>query len=154
MRRRDFVASLAGVLAGIAPARAQREGHRRRIGVLMGLVENDPQARKYLNAFREVLSGSGWKDQQNLLIDFRAATKPEIMQSLAFDLINLGAEIILTYTTPCTNAVHQATSTVPILFVAVSDPVGTGFVRSFSHPGETLPALRILSPRWVANGSS
>ena len=153
MRRRDFVASLAGVLAGIAPARAQREGHRRRIGVLMGLVENDPQARKYLNAFREVLSGSGWKDQQNLLIDFRAATKPEIMQSLAFDLINLGAEIILTYTTPCTNAVHQATSTVPILFVAVSDPVGTGFVRSFSHPGGNITGFTNFEPtmgsKWV-----
>src|SRR5882757_4445699 len=116
MRRRDFVTLLASVpVACILPAYAQQDSRRRRIGVLMGLVEGDPQARKYLSAFREVLGGLGWRDRQNLQIDVRAGTNPEAMRLLVADLINSGSEIVLAYTTPCTNALHQATSSVPIL---------------------------------------
>ena len=154
MRRRDFVTLLASVPAAcILPAHAQQDGRRRRIGVLMGLVEGDPQARKYLSAFREVLGGLGWRDRQNLQIDVRAATNPEAMRLLASDLINSGSEIVLAYTTPCTNAVHQATSSLPILFVAVSDPIGTGFVKSFSHPGGNITGFTNFEPtmgsKWV-----
>lgn len=155
MRRRDFVAFLANIpaAAGILPASAQQDGRRRRIGILMGLVKDDPQARKYLSAFREVLLASGWRDGQNLQIDFRAATDPEAMRSLASELISLGPEIVLTYTTPCTNAVHRATRSVAILFVAVSDPVGTGFVSSFSHPEGNVTGFTNFEPtmgsKWV-----
>ena len=154
MRRRDFVGLLASVpVACISPGRAQQSGRRRRIGVLMGLVESDPQARKYLSAFRGVLSGLGWRDEQNLQIDVRATTDPEAMRSLISDLIASGSEILLTYTTPCTNAAHQATSSVPILFVAVSDPIGTGFVKSFSHPGGNITGFTNFEPtigsKWV-----
>jgi putative ABC transport system substrate-binding protein len=146
MRRRDFVGLLASVPAArILPARGQN-GRRRRIGVLMGLVEGDPQARKYLSAFREVLGSLGWKDGQDVQIDVRAATNPEAMRSLISELLASGSEIVLTYTTPCTNAAHQATSSVPILFVAVSDPIGTGFVKSFSHPGGNITGFTNFEP--------
>jgi putative ABC transport system substrate-binding protein len=116
-------------------------------------VEGDPQARKYLSAFREVLGGLGWRDGQNIQVDVRAATDPDAMGSLASDLIASGSEIVLTYTTPCANAVHQATSSVPILFVAVSDPVGTGFVKSFSRPGGNITGFTNFEPtmgsKWV-----
>jgi putative tryptophan/tyrosine transport system substrate-binding protein len=76
-----------------------------------------------------------------------------VMRSLASDLMNLGPEVILTYTTPSTKAVHLATRSVPILFVAVSDPIGTGFVKSFSHPGGNVTGFTNFEPtmgsKWV-----
>ncbi len=75
------------------------------------------------------------------------------MRSLASKLIELGPAVVLTYTTPSTNAVHQATRSVPILFVAVSDPVGTGFVKSFSHPEGNITGFTNFEPtmgsKWV-----
>jgi putative ABC transport system substrate-binding protein len=119
----------------------------------MGLAESDPQAAKFLVAFREVLSASGWKDGQNLQIDFRAATDLEALRSRASELISLGPQLVLTYPTPATNAVHQATRTLPIVFVAVSDPIGTGFVDSFSHRGRNVTGFTNFEPtmgsKWV-----
>jgi putative ABC transport system substrate-binding protein len=117
------------------PAGAQQGGRLRRIGMLMGLVEGDPQASKYLSAFQESLGALGWRDGLNVQIDYRATADLEGMRSRAVELISLGPELIVTYTTPATNAVRQATRSVPILFVAVSDPIGTGFVESLSRPG-------------------
>ena len=152
MRRRDFVAFLASVAAGCIPARAQ-QGRKRRIGVLIGLAAGDPQGAKYLKAFQEALSASGWRDGQNLQIDVRAATDLEALQSRASELIGSGTELVLTYTTPATNAVHRATHSVPIVFVAVSDPIGTGFVESFSHPGGNVTGFTNFEPtmggKWV-----
>ena len=136
MRRRDFISFLGSTAAmWPLPARAQQGGRLRQIGMLMGLVEGDPQGRKYLSAFQESLRALGWRDGQNVQIDYRATADLEGMQSRAVELISLGPELVVTYTTPATNAVRQATGSVPILFVAVSDPIGTGFVESFSRPG-------------------
>jgi putative ABC transport system substrate-binding protein len=104
----------------------------------MGLVEGDPEAGKYLGAFREALRALGWSDGQNLQIDFRAAADVEGLRSRAADLISLGPELIVTYTTPATNAVRQQTHSVPILFVAA--------VISPDSP--------ISKPPWAASGSS
>jgi putative tryptophan/tyrosine transport system substrate-binding protein len=154
MRRRDFVALLASVPAACSlPARAQQSSRKARMGVLMGLLEGDPQAAKYLRAFQEALTASGWRDGQNLQIDFRAATGLEALRSHTSELINLGPELVLTYTTPATNAVYQATRTVPIVFVAVSDPIGTGLVESYSHPGRNVTGFTNFEPtmgsKWV-----
>jgi putative ABC transport system substrate-binding protein len=136
MRRRDFISFLASTAAmWPLPARAQQGGRLRRIGMLMGLVEGDPQGGKYLSAFQEALRPFGWRDGLNVQIDYRATADLEGMRSCAVELISLGPELIVTYTTPATNAVRQATRSVPVLFVAVSDPIGTGFVASFSRPG-------------------
>ena len=136
MRRRDFIV-IAGSAAAAWPlsSLAQQSGRARRIGVLMGLVEGSPEAAKYLSTFQEALRGLGWTGRQNVQIEFRAAAHLEGMRSHAIELVSLGPEVIVTYTTPATNAVRQATRSVPILFVAVSDPIGTGFVESFSRPG-------------------
>src|ERR1700690_2930587 len=147
MRRRDFLALRASVPgACILPARAQQGSRKRRIGVLMGLAEGDPQGTKYLRAFQEVLSASGLRDGQNLQIDVRAATDLKALQSHASELIGLGPELVLTYTTPATNAVHEATHSMPIIFVAVSDPIGTGFVESFPHPGRNVTGFTNFEP--------
>jgi putative ABC transport system substrate-binding protein len=147
MRRRDFVA-LLGTIHATWPlkARAQQGGRRRRVGVLMGLREGDPAAARYLSAFRDALRTSGWSNGLNLQLDHRAATDLEAMRSGALELLSLGPELIVTYTTPATNAVHQATREVPILFVAVSDPIATGFVQTFSHPGGNITGFTNFEP--------
>jgi putative ABC transport system substrate-binding protein len=135
MRRRDLIGLVGTVAANWAlPARAQ-QGHVRRIGMLMGIVEGDPEGRKYLSAFQDALRALGWGERQNVQIDYRAAADLEGVRSRALELISLGPELIVTYTTPATNAARQVARNVPILFVAVSDPIGTGFVESFSRPG-------------------
>jgi putative ABC transport system substrate-binding protein len=135
MRRRDLVTFLGVAATWALPSRAQQGGRVRRIGMLMGLVEGDPEGRKYLSAFQEALRALGWGDRQNVQIDYRAAADLEGVRSRALELISLGPELIVTYTTPATNAARQVTRSVPILFVAVSDPIGTGFVESLSRPG-------------------
>jgi putative ABC transport system substrate-binding protein len=112
----------------------------------MGLREGDPAAARYLGAFQDALGTFGWSNGQNLQIDHRAATDLEGLRSRALELLSLGPELILTYTTPATNAVHQATRDVPILFVAVSDPIATGFVQSFSHPGGNITGFTNFEP--------
>jgi putative ABC transport system substrate-binding protein len=136
MRRRDFIGFLGSSVAmWPLAARAQQGSRPRRIGMLMGLVEGDPQASKYSGAFRESLGALGWRDGVNVQIDYRATADVDGMRSRAVELISLGPELIVTYTTPATDAARRATPSVPILFVAVSDPIGTGFVESFSRPG-------------------
>jgi putative tryptophan/tyrosine transport system substrate-binding protein len=154
MRRRDLLAIFASVPAArIFPARAQQASRKRRIAILMGLREGDAEAARYLKAFQEALSALGWTAGQNLQIDFRAATDLESLGSRASELISLGPELVLTYTTPATNAARQATRSVPILFVAVSDPIGTGFVESISHPGRNITGFTNFEPtmgsKWV-----
>jgi putative ABC transport system substrate-binding protein len=136
MRRRSFIALFGGAAASWPlTARPQQAYRIRRIGVLIGLAEGDPETRKYLIAFREALRVLGWRDGQNVQIDYRTAADLENLRSHAVELISHGPEIIVTYTTPATNAVRQMTLSLPIVFVAVSDPIGTGFVKSFPRPG-------------------
>src|SRR2546421_11866950 len=134
MRRRDFIV-IAGSAAATWPLSSLAQQGGRRIGVLLGLVEGSPEAAKYLSTFQEALRALGWTGRQNVQIEYRAAAELEGMRSHAIELVSLSPELIVTYTTPATNAVRQATHSVPILFVAVSDPIGTGFVESFSRPG-------------------
>ena len=121
--------------------------------MLMGVPESDPEGGKYLRVFQEALRALGWRDRQNVQIDYRAAADLEGLRSRALELIGLGPEFIVTYTTPATNAVRQVTRSVPILFVAVSDPIGTGFVESFSRPGGNITGFTnfeaTMGGKWV-----
>ena len=154
MRRRDLITILGSIAAAWPlPARAQPFGRTRRIGVLMGVAEDDPEGGKYLRVFQEALRALGWRDGQDVHIDYRAAADLEGMRSRAAELLGLGPELVVTYTTPATNAVRQETRNVPILFVAVSDPIGTGFVESFPRPGGNITGFTNFEPtmgsKWV-----
>jgi putative ABC transport system substrate-binding protein len=121
--------------------------------MLMGVPESDLEGGKYLSVFQEALRALGWRERQNVQIDYRAAADLEGMRSRALELIGSGPELIVTYTTPATNAVRQVTRTVPIRFVAVSDPIGTGFVESFSRPGGNITGFTnfeaTMGGKWV-----
>src|SRR4051794_11545999 len=112
MRRRQFIGMVLSTAASWPlPLGAQQGGAAvKRIGVLVGMADGDPDARKYLEVFRGALQAFGWRDGQNIQVDFRSATDVEIMRSRAADLASLRPELILTYTTPATNAVRQLAS--------------------------------------------
>src|SRR5215469_16937325 len=135
MRRRDFITLLGGVATWPNAARAQQTAMHR-VGVLMGYGEADSEAKELLSEFTKGLADRGWIDGRNVRIDVRwAAGNVERMQTLAKELVDLQPEVILANTTPVTAALQRATSTFPIVFVIVADPVGSGFVATLPRPG-------------------
>ena len=140
MKRREFISLLGGAAAAWPVVAQAQQGERvRRIGVLMGYRENDPVARTSLAAFMEGLASLGWRDGQNLRIDFRwAGGDVARMNGLAKELVELRPDMIFANTTPVTAAVKRETRTIPIVFAIVSDPVGAGFVESLPRPGGNL----------------
>jgi len=135
VKRREFIAGLGSAAAWQLAARAQQGNRVRRIGVLIGFSENDPEAKAYLSGFRQGLAELGWTDG-NLWMDVRwAAANADQMRSFAKELVNLQPDVILANTTPVTAALQRETRTIPIVFAAVADPVGAGFVASLPHPG-------------------
>lgn len=143
--------SLAALVLGLfAPfaAGAQETGQMRRIGVLMGLAESDPRARARLAAFRNGLQALGWTEGRNIRIDIRWATTSDApsMQRFAKEIVALQPDVILSHNTPTTTALLQHTRTIPIVFVVVSDPVGSGFVASFPGPGGNVTGFTNIEP--------
>jgi putative tryptophan/tyrosine transport system substrate-binding protein len=137
--RRQFISALGGTaVAWSLVARAQQDNRMRRIGVLMGSAENDPEARAYLSGFRQGLSELGWTDGRNQRVDVRWAVDVDRIRTFAKELVDLQPDVILTFTTPVTAALQRQTRTIPIVFVAVADPVGAGIVASLSRPGGNL----------------
>jgi len=134
MRRRKFIAGLASttVVWSVA-ARAQQPERARRIGVLA--PADDQETRTRLTTFRQALQGLGWTDGRNVHIETRSAGNAADTRKYAVELAALAPDVILTIGGSGLPAVLQATQTVPIVFVLVPDPVGSGFVHSLSQPG-------------------
>jgi len=135
MRRRNFIALLGGAAAAwpIA-ARAQQSAGMRRIGVLIGLAEDDPDAQARLSAFRQGLDRLGWSEGGNVRLDYRFAPAGAQAQALAKELVALQPDVILAQTTPVVAALQRETRTIPIVFVGVADALGSGLVTSFARP--------------------
>jgi putative tryptophan/tyrosine transport system substrate-binding protein len=142
--RRKFLATLGGVAAAWPlAARAQLTDRVRRVGVLMGFGENDPEAKAFLSAFTKGLAELGWSGR-NVRIDVRwAAGDLDRMQKFAKELVDLESEVILTQLTPVTAAVRRETRAIPIIFVMVVDPVREGFVASVPRPGGNLTGFML-----------
>jgi putative ABC transport system substrate-binding protein len=108
----------------------------RRIGVLMGDAETDPEGQRRIAAFRQGLVALGWSEDHNIRFDYRwAAGDAGQFRKYGSELVALEHDVILANTATAVTALQQASRTVPIVFVGVSDPVGTGFVESLSRPG-------------------
>jgi putative ABC transport system substrate-binding protein len=136
VRRREFIILLGGVaVAWPLTAHTQQPDRVRRVGVLMAHAESDPQYQANVALFREGLQKLGWVDGQNIRIEVRwAGFDVEAMRRYAKELIALQPDLILSNDTPTTATLLQQTRTIPIVFVTVSDPVGSGFVASFARP--------------------
>src|SRR6476620_7957177 len=128
MRRREFITIVGGAAAWLlAAARAQQRDRLRRIGLLMTIAEKEPEAQARLSAFRAGLREKGWIEGRNIQIEYRfAAGEPERARAAAGDLVKLAPDVILANGRAILAALKQATTTIPIVFVLVPDPVGDG----------------------------
>jgi putative tryptophan/tyrosine transport system substrate-binding protein len=137
VKRREFITLLGGgAAAWPLAARAQQPERTRCIGVLMLGGEPDPDQQGRVGAFRVELAKMGWIEGQNIQIDSQfAATDSERIRSHATDFITRNLDAILANGTPILEALQKRTSTIPIVFVGVSDPLSAGFVPSLARPG-------------------
>jgi ABC-type uncharacterized transport system substrate-binding protein len=150
IERRKFLATLLGGAAAVWPlaTRAQQAERVRRIGVLIGYAESDSDARAWYAAFREELQKLGWVDGRNIRFDIRWATPDdaEARQRFAKELVALQPDLILSAVTPTTAALLQQTRTIPIVFVIVADPIGSGFAASLARPGGNVTGFIFTEP--------
>jgi putative tryptophan/tyrosine transport system substrate-binding protein len=137
VRRREFITLLGGTAAAWPlAARAQQAERMRRVGVLIGQAANDPDAQANMIAFVQGMQQLGWTDGSNVRLDLRwAAGNPADLRKYAAELLALAPEAILASGATAAGSLLQASSTVPIVFAIVPDPVGAGFVDSLSRPG-------------------
>src|ERR1700730_7879666 len=148
MRRRDFIAGVAGATAWPLAARAQQTDRMRRIGVLMGgYVSADPEGQANLAAFLNTLQGLGWTAGRNVRIEVRwMGDDVERLKTYAAELVALAPEVIFCSTTPVVAEISRLTRTIPIVFAQVSDPVVVGFVTSIARPGGNITGFSIYEP--------
>jgi ABC-type uncharacterized transport system substrate-binding protein len=155
MRRREFITLLSGAtVAWPFSARAQQPERVRRIGVLSALTETDPESVARRAAFEQALKALNWTNGGNLRIDYRwAANDAERVRKLAAEIITLEPDVILTSGSIVVTPMMQATPTIPIVFVQVIDPVGSGFVKSLARPGGNITGFTqfeySLAAKWV-----
>jgi putative ABC transport system substrate-binding protein len=137
MRRRDFISLLGGTAAAWPLAAQAQQGERvRRVGVLTNLAADDAEGQVRNTAFAQALAQLGWAVGQNLQIEHRwAAGDADRIRSYAAELVALTPDVILTTGAAGVAPLLQATRTVPVVFVLVPDPVGSGFVASLARPG-------------------
>ena len=143
--RRELITLLGGALADQAiSAKAQEAVRVRIVGVLMGFA-NDAEAKARVEAFEKGLEIEGWSLGQNLRIEYGYAEGDSArVQTLAKELVELKPDCVLGQSTPVTDALMQATRTIPIVFVAVTDPIGSGFVASMARPGSNITGFTVL----------
>jgi len=134
-------------------ARAQQSGPVRRIGILMGGTNGDSQSVTGLAAFMNALKALGWTDGHNIKIDLRwGEANVERLKDLAKELVGLQPDLLVAQTTQPTAALQRETKTIPIVFLIVSDPVGSGFVASLPRPGGNITGfinIESLGGKWI-----
>jgi putative ABC transport system substrate-binding protein len=135
MRRREFLVLVGGVAAWSRVASGQQPERMRRIGVLMGNA-SDPGGRSEVAAFKQGLQALGWIEGRNVQIELAwSGSELDRIQASAKELVALQCEVILGRSTPVVAALLKETRTIPIVFVSVVDPVGSGFTASLARPG-------------------
>jgi putative tryptophan/tyrosine transport system substrate-binding protein len=154
MRRREFIALLGGAAAWPVMAGAQQAERMRRIGVLMNITADDPDARANNAAFLQVLQQLGWVDGRNVRIDTRWASGDAAnLRNYAAELAATAPDVIFASGTAAMAALSHVTRTVPIVFNVVADPVGAGYVESLARPGGNATGFMefeySLSAKWV-----
>jgi putative ABC transport system substrate-binding protein len=139
MNRRDLITLIGGAAVWPVAARAQQAGGVKRVGVLMNAAATEAEQQSYLAAFIQGLRQLGWTEGQNLRLDVRwNPGEADLARIYSAQLIGLMPDVILVDSTINVTMIQQATSTVPVVFVRVSDPVAQGFVASVTQPGGNL----------------
>jgi putative ABC transport system substrate-binding protein len=142
VRRREFIMLMGGAAVWPEAARPQQSERVRRVGILLHGVQTDPLWQKRIAAFREELEALGWLENRNVHIEVQySASNYESVPGLAREIVALNPDVIFTNTTPAIKALQRETSTIPLIFVEVSDPVGAGVVASLARPGGNISGL-------------
>jgi putative ABC transport system substrate-binding protein len=155
VRRRDVIRVIGGsAVAWPLLARGQQSEHVWRIGVLMNRTADDPDGQARLNAFLQGLHQLGWIDGRNVRIDVRwGEDKIDRERKYAAELVALAPDIVMASGSPSVAALQHVSRTLPIVFVAIVDPVGAGFVDSLARPGGNVTGFMIyeysLSGKWL-----
>ena len=143
--RRSFIALLGVAAMRPVPSLAQQHGRVRLIGFLMGLA-NDAEAQTRIKAFEQGLEKAGWTIGRDVKIVYRFAAGDDTrMRTLAKELVELKPDLIVGHSTPVVAELVKATRTIPIVFVVVADPVGSGFVASIPRPGGNVTGFTSLA---------
>jgi hypothetical protein len=153
VKRREFIAGLGGAAAWPVVARAQ-QSPMRRIAVLMNLVADDPEIQARLAPFLQGLQEVGWTVGRNVRIDYRwGAGDPDRIRRFAAELVALAPDVVLASGGTIVAPLQQVSRTVPIVFVNVTDPVGSGFVASLGRPGGNATGFTLfeysISGKWL-----
>jgi putative ABC transport system substrate-binding protein len=152
MRRREFITLLGGgAVAWPLAATAQQPERMRRIGVLSGSAESD--VRDWLTAFKAELQKRGWEQGSNIRIDYRfGAGDNDRLEAYAAELVGMVPDVLFAVTATSLVALHRQTSSVPIVFAQVGDPVKLGVVASLAHPGGNITGFAIaehaIASKW------
>jgi putative ABC transport system substrate-binding protein len=141
IRRREFITLLGTAAAWPLAARAQQRERMRRIGVLIALAQSDPEAKAWVAGFLQGLEKRGWSEDRNLQIDYRFALAGAQAQVLAKELVALQPDVIFAMPTPAVAALQRESHEIPIVFAAVADPIGSGFVASLARPGGNITGV-------------
>src|SRR5262249_43365461 len=151
MRRREFITLIGGAVGGWPLAsRAQQAARVRRISVLLGVPENDPETKSRVRAFRLGMRDAGWIEGRNVQIEFRyAGTDPDTIKKHIAELIRLAPDVIVANSSPIMALLRPATNAIPIVFVVVNDPVGQGFIPNLAHPGGNVTGFSFIEPEIV-----
>ena len=154
LKRREFITLLGGAAAWPLTARAQQAERLRRIGVLSNLAEDDPESKVRIAVFLKEMRELRRNDGRNVQIDYRwAAGDAERYRKHAAELITLAPDVILAVTTPAVTALRAIAPTVPIVFVNVIDPVGSGLVASLARPGGNATGFTVfeysIAAKWL-----
>ncbi len=155
MRRREFIALVGGAaVARPLSARAADPDRIKNIDVILNYAETDPEGQARFSALREQLQKLGWTEGSNIRIESRwAAGRPDLMLTYAAQLVSQPADIIVVNSTPLLAVLKRLTSTIPIVFTQVADPVGSGFVSNYARPGGNITGFTdfdtSIAEKWV-----
>lgn len=136
MRRREFITLIGGgAVAWPLAASAQQPSRRKRVGIVMGYAESDPNGQLQVAAFRRQLQSLGWVEGTNITLDFRfAADDADHIRAAAAELLALGPDVMVSNSNLVTTILQHEVRAVPLVFISVSDPIGSGFVADLARP--------------------
>jgi putative ABC transport system substrate-binding protein len=155
VRRREFITVFGGAAATWPlAARAQQPERMRHVGLLLGYREDDAEGRASAAAFQQRLQELGWTEGRNIRIETRwAGGDPNKARAFAKELVGMTPDVIVSSSNLVTEIVQKETRTIPVVFVFVGDPVGSGFVTNVAHPGGNLTGFPVfetaIAGKWV-----
>jgi putative ABC transport system substrate-binding protein len=147
MQRRTFIKAVGATLVYPFSVHAQPTNPLRRVGILTSLAENDPEAKSRFGALVSSLQKLGWVEGRNLQIEYRRGTGGTLRKSLADELVVLQPDVLIGTSTASLRALQQATTSIPTVFISVSDPVNDGFVASLAQPGGNITGFASTEPQ-------